>query len=187
MFVDIRGYIVYYKIKKYLISLGLLAVCTNKKKFFKNYTHLKKLNIFRFKFEEVSSQAEDKKTCSVGPYLVSSHNFGLGGFAASSEFLCTGDLEVIDTVTEAEAKGAERVDKRERETRSEQEMMRGIGGPLLCIGDLLSDVGEENIPPIESMTPPPLSPSSSFSHDSKGTLQPPDLPKLFQVFFSLFV
>ncbi|KAK4798872.1 hypothetical protein SAY86_024237 [Trapa natans] len=57
--------------------------------------------------------------------------------------------------------------------------MRGIGGPLLCIGDLLSDVGEENIPPIESMTPPSLSPSSS-SRDSKDALQPSDLPQRFQ-------
>ncbi|XP_031372756.1 uncharacterized protein LOC116187892 isoform X2 [Punica granatum] len=59
--------------------------------------------------------------------------------------------------------------------------MRGIGGPLLCIGDLLSDVGEDNVPPAnESISPPSLSPSSSFACDSKTTgLQPLDLPKLF--------
>nr|GMD74549.1 Rho-type GTPase-activating 1 [Ipomoea batatas] len=57
--------------------------------------------------------------------------------------------------------------------------MRGVGGPLLCIGDLLSDVGEEG--------------SASDNHSSRGadlksshfpesapTLKPSDLPKLFQ-------
>lgn len=53
--------------------------------------------------------------------------------------------------------------------------MRGIGGPLLCIGDLLSDVGEENEEGGAS--------SSSFHPSSLSDLnnQPlPDLTKLFQ-------
>jgi len=52
--------------------------------------------------------------------------------------------------------------------------MRGIGGPLLCIGDLLSDVGEEN----EQEGIEKTSPSSSLS-DLNNNL--PDLTKLFQV------
>ncbi|KAF8008773.1 hypothetical protein BT93_K2434 [Corymbia citriodora subsp. variegata] len=37
-------------------------------------------------------------------------------------------------------------------------MMRATGGPLLCIGDLLSDVGEDVAPP-EPLSPPSPSPS----------------------------
>ncbi|KAK2983907.1 hypothetical protein RJ640_020203 [Escallonia rubra] len=50
--------------------------------------------------------------------------------------------------------------------------MRGVGGPLLCIGDLLSDVGGGDIET-------PFSPSSS-SPTSNLNLQPSDLTKLFQ-------
>ncbi|XP_054799497.1 uncharacterized protein LOC129303932 [Prosopis cineraria] len=53
--------------------------------------------------------------------------------------------------------------------------MRGTGGPLLCIGDLLSDVGEE-----EDVVSAP-SPSSSFPSVSvSDSSLAPDLPKLFQ-------
>ncbi|XP_004514324.1 uncharacterized protein [Cicer arietinum] len=59
--------------------------------------------------------------------------------------------------------------------------MRGIGGPLLCIGDLLSDVGEEGG---KDSLPRETSPSSSKSShsDLNNTLpqQLPDLTKLFQ-------
>ncbi|KAJ0086067.1 hypothetical protein Patl1_08401 [Pistacia atlantica] len=51
--------------------------------------------------------------------------------------------------------------------------MRGIGGPLLTIGDLLSDVGEENV------TPPDNTPVSPIQ-DSNNTPHPLDLTKLFQ-------
>lgn len=54
--------------------------------------------------------------------------------------------------------------------------MGGIGGPLLTIWDLLSDVGDENV------TPTPLSPIE----DSNNTPQPLDLTKLFQVLSFLF-
>ncbi|XP_044510433.1 uncharacterized protein LOC123228966 [Mangifera indica] len=51
--------------------------------------------------------------------------------------------------------------------------MGGIGGPLLTIGDLLSDVGEENV------TPPDIAPLSSIQ-DSNNTSHQLDLTKLFQ-------
>lgn len=53
--------------------------------------------------------------------------------------------------------------------------MRGVGGPLLCIGDLLSDIGEgDSVDHHQQETP-----SSSSSIDN---LQPSDLTGLFQVF-----
>ncbi|GAB4844882.1 hypothetical protein Ancab_038274 [Ancistrocladus abbreviatus] len=58
--------------------------------------------------------------------------------------------------------------------------MRGVGGPLLCIGDLLNDVGE---PGEHQQGQIPQSPSSSSSslHPSFDTnLQPSDLTRLFQ-------
>ncbi|KAK2659547.1 hypothetical protein Ddye_006080 [Dipteronia dyeriana] len=57
--------------------------------------------------------------------------------------------------------------------------MRGIGGPLLTIGDLLSDVGEENV---TVPVPVPDNPSSTSSvlKDSNSTPHPLDLTKLFQ-------
>ncbi|PNX92847.1 hypothetical protein L195_g015990 [Trifolium pratense] len=66
--------------------------------------------------------------------------------------------------------------------------MRGIGGPLLCIGDLLSDVGEENEEGRET-TSPSYHPSSSSS-SSKSSLSdlnnnnapPPPLPDLTKLF-----
>lgn len=69
--------------------------------------------------------------------------------------------------------------------------MRGVGGPLLCIGDLLSDVGESDASPPPQQHEP--SPSSSSVSSSAQSL---DLTKLFQVsmfyslicfFYSLFV
>ncbi|CAL0317912.1 unnamed protein product [Lupinus luteus] len=52
--------------------------------------------------------------------------------------------------------------------------MRGVGGPLLCIGDLLSDVGEEGGTAV----------SDSRSHESLpsdlNNASVPDLTKLFQ-------
>ncbi|XP_058775243.1 uncharacterized protein LOC131649498 [Vicia villosa] len=56
--------------------------------------------------------------------------------------------------------------------------MRGIGGPLLCIGDLLSDVGEENE---EGGTSSSSIHPSSLSDLNNNNNQPlPDLTKLFQ-------
>ncbi|XP_048435384.1 uncharacterized protein LOC103936489 isoform X2 [Pyrus x bretschneideri] len=54
-------------------------------------------------------------------------------------------------------------------------MMRGVGGPLLCIGDLLSDVGESDASPPPQQHEP--SPSSSSVSSSAQSL---DLTKLFQ-------
>ncbi|XP_027094913.2 uncharacterized protein [Coffea arabica] len=56
--------------------------------------------------------------------------------------------------------------------------MRAVGGPLLCIGDLLSDVGEGDQQAVSgggSHHPQNLQPL-----DSDPSLVPSDLPKLFQ-------
>ncbi|KAH7861111.1 hypothetical protein Vadar_021739 [Vaccinium darrowii] len=69
--------------------------------------------------------------------------------------------------------------------------MRGIGGPLLCIGDLLSDVGEcdggDSYNHLMVDSPPSPSPPSSSTPSSSSSfpnlnlsLQPADLTKLFQ-------
>lgn len=55
--------------------------------------------------------------------------------------------------------------------------MRGVGGPLLCISDLLSDVGEEN-----SGVPHDQAPPLDAADVSK--LPASELPKLFQVIIS---
>ncbi|XAR55590.1 hypothetical protein NMG60_11035702 [Bertholletia excelsa] len=56
--------------------------------------------------------------------------------------------------------------------------MRGIGGPLLCIGDLLSDVGEGEL----SASPSSLSSSTPSSSPSNLNLNfhPAELTKIFQ-------
>ncbi|KAK9096009.1 hypothetical protein Sjap_021506 [Stephania japonica] len=62
-------------------------------------------------------------------------------------------------------------------------MMRGVGGPLLCIGDLLSDVGDgdggatSSTPP---PTPPPPPPSSSSNPNPGDPIRASDLNQLFQ-------
>ncbi|GMH00268.1 hypothetical protein Nepgr_002107 [Nepenthes gracilis] len=58
--------------------------------------------------------------------------------------------------------------------------MRGVGGPLLCIGDLLCDVGEPDSEDHHDRIP--LSPSSSSSRNPNFNpdSQPSDLTKLFQ-------
>ncbi|KAL3737337.1 hypothetical protein ACJRO7_026155 [Eucalyptus globulus] len=58
-------------------------------------------------------------------------------------------------------------------------MMRATGGPLLCIGDLLGDVGEDAAPP-ETIPPPPPSSSPSLLEVGARAAQPSDLPRLFQ-------
>ncbi|OVA10435.1 hypothetical protein BVC80_917g57 [Macleaya cordata] len=56
--------------------------------------------------------------------------------------------------------------------------MRGVGGPLLCIGDLLSDVGEGEVG--DHHESPSLSPS--ISNPTADALPPSQLTQLFQVF-----
>ncbi|PON80876.1 histone-lysine N-methyltransferase [Trema orientale] len=56
--------------------------------------------------------------------------------------------------------------------------MRGVGGPLLCIGDLLSDVGESN--PDASQPTDLHLPSSSSSPSSISASHSIDLTKLFE-------
>ncbi|KNA06646.1 hypothetical protein SOVF_179090 [Spinacia oleracea] len=59
--------------------------------------------------------------------------------------------------------------------------MRGAGGPLLCIGDLLCDVGEaEDNPLIQTPSSSPLSASPSSSSDFHLDFQPSRLTQLFQ-------
>ncbi|KAK1361917.1 putative Histone-lysine N-methyltransferase SUV420H14-20 [Heracleum sosnowskyi] len=64
-------------------------------------------------------------------------------------------------------------------------MTRGIGGPLLCIGDLLSDVGEESTDVDDGVGSSSFSRSSSlssttFTPNSTLDLQSSHLPQLFQ-------
>lgn len=56
--------------------------------------------------------------------------------------------------------------------------MRGVGGPLLCIGDLLSDVADDGGVGGERRQNSPPSPPTAVSVDS---LSPYDLQQLFQV------
>ncbi|XP_023516408.1 uncharacterized protein LOC111780279 [Cucurbita pepo subsp. pepo] len=63
--------------------------------------------------------------------------------------------------------------------------MRGTGGPLLCIGDLLCDVGEEEAGEGKGSNETPKSVISSTSSSASVSTLPlaseiPDLPKLFQ-------
>ncbi|PIN11389.1 hypothetical protein CDL12_16011 [Handroanthus impetiginosus] len=55
--------------------------------------------------------------------------------------------------------------------------MRGVGGPLLCISDLLSDVGEEHTGALHDQAPTPAAADVS-------NLPASDLPKLFQENFN---
>ncbi|KAB5568618.1 hypothetical protein DKX38_002411 [Salix brachista] len=59
--------------------------------------------------------------------------------------------------------------------------MKGVGGPLLCIGDLLSDLAEkEEEEDVVSAAADRLSPPSSVSDSKNNILQSLDLTKLFQ-------
>ncbi|KAG0501970.1 hypothetical protein HPP92_002042 [Vanilla planifolia] len=55
--------------------------------------------------------------------------------------------------------------------------MRGIGGPLLCIGDLLSDIGEDHSSDGGSRLSPPFSAATASSSDA---ISPIVLPQIFQ-------
>lgn len=58
--------------------------------------------------------------------------------------------------------------------------MRGVGGPLLCISDLLNDVGEDNSGgPVDHHVPP--------THAADVHPSPSDLPKLFQENFDQLI
>ncbi|CAO2826322.1 unnamed protein product [Amaranthus hypochondriacus] len=58
--------------------------------------------------------------------------------------------------------------------------MRGVGGPLLCIGDLLSDVGDAEPQPQIQTPHSPSSLSSSRLNDLQLHFQPSRLSQLFQ-------
>ncbi|XP_030928824.1 uncharacterized protein LOC115954950 [Quercus lobata] len=58
--------------------------------------------------------------------------------------------------------------------------MRGIGGPLLCIGDLLSDLGESDDTATPHHHETPLSSSPSSISSPTNTPQALDLTKFFQ-------
>ncbi|KAK9167630.1 hypothetical protein Scep_002821 [Stephania cephalantha] len=57
-------------------------------------------------------------------------------------------------------------------------MMRGVGGPLLCIGDLLSDVGDGDGGATSSS--PSTSTSSSSNPNPSDPIRGSDLNQLFQ-------
>ncbi|XP_021809311.1 uncharacterized protein LOC110752864 [Prunus avium] len=59
-------------------------------------------------------------------------------------------------------------------------MMRGVGGPLLCIGDLLSDVGESDASPPPPPPPPQQQHEPSSSSPISSSTESLDLTKLFQ-------
>ncbi|XP_020582892.1 uncharacterized protein LOC110026340 [Phalaenopsis equestris] len=62
--------------------------------------------------------------------------------------------------------------------------MRGVGGPLLCIGDLLSDVGDDVVVDGDRRKSPPPSQPTTASLDS---LSPHDLQQLFQENYDLLI
>ena len=76
---------------------------------------------------------------------------------------------------------------RERERESWIGEMKGVGGPLLCIGDLLSDLAEKEEEDVVSTAAAAdrLSPPSSVSDSKNNSLQSLDLTKLFQVLLSV--
>lgn len=53
--------------------------------------------------------------------------------------------------------------------------MRGVGGPLLCISDLLSDVGDDN-------SGGPHDHAQQLDAADVSKLPASEIPKLFQVF-----
>ncbi|XP_077213787.1 histone-lysine N-methyltransferase [Tasmannia lanceolata] len=59
-------------------------------------------------------------------------------------------------------------------------MMRGVGGPLLCIGDLLGDVGDGQETPSSSSSSPSSPSSSSSTNTFLNPLSPSHLHNLFQ-------
>ncbi|GMY06813.1 hypothetical protein FCV25MIE_02052 [Fagus crenata] len=58
--------------------------------------------------------------------------------------------------------------------------MRGIGGPLLCVGDLLSDLGESDDAAASSAPHHQETSLSSSPSSISTTIQPLDLTNLFQ-------
>jgi hypothetical protein len=65
--------------------------------------------------------------------------------------------------------------------------MKGVGGPLLCIGDLLNDLAEkeeEEEDVVSAAAADRWSPPSSVSDSKNNSLQSLDLTKLFQVLLS---
>ncbi|KAM2067454.1 hypothetical protein ACFX1T_043788 [Malus domestica] len=60
-------------------------------------------------------------------------------------------------------------------------MMRGVGGPLLCIGDLLSDVGGGGGGEAVASPPPQQHEPSPSSSSVSSSAQSLDLIKLYQL------
>ncbi|XP_078168708.1 histone-lysine N-methyltransferase [Carex rostrata] len=57
--------------------------------------------------------------------------------------------------------------------------MRGVGGPLLCIGDLLCDVADDDVISVDAQEIP-SSPSPSISSFPTSPPEPSDLNRLFE-------
>lgn len=82
--------------------------------------------------------------------------------------------------------------RKEKESRERARWigeMKGVGGPLLCIGDLLSDLAEKEEEEEDVVSAAAAadrwSPPSSVSDSKNNSLQSLDLTKLFQVLLSL--
>ncbi|KAJ3704175.1 hypothetical protein LUZ61_007880 [Rhynchospora tenuis] len=66
--------------------------------------------------------------------------------------------------------------------------MRGVGGPLLCIGDLLCDVADDDVSTVDTLEIPSSSPSSSASPASPSEpSSPSDLNRLFEEHYNELV
>ncbi|KAJ4749542.1 histone-lysine N-methyltransferase [Rhynchospora pubera] len=63
--------------------------------------------------------------------------------------------------------------------------MRGVGGPLLCIGDLLCDVADDDVSTVESQEIPSSSSASPTSLSEPSS--PSDLNRLFEEHYNELV
>ncbi|KAJ4768613.1 histone-lysine N-methyltransferase [Rhynchospora pubera] len=63
--------------------------------------------------------------------------------------------------------------------------MRGVGGPLLCIGDLLCDVADDDVSSVEAQEIPSSSSASTTSLSEPSS--PSDLNRLFEEHYNELV
>ncbi|KAJ4821347.1 histone-lysine N-methyltransferase [Rhynchospora pubera] len=63
--------------------------------------------------------------------------------------------------------------------------MRGVGGPLLCIGDLLCDVADDDVSSVEAQEIPSSSSASPTSPSEPSS--PSDLNRLFEEHYNELV
>ncbi len=94
-------------------------------------------------------------------------------------------LALNEAEDEAQCLGLVELKFKESETERVRKVrkMRGIGGPLLCVGDLLSDLGESDDAAASSAPHHHETSLSSSPSSISTTTQPLDLTNLFQVQF----